>query len=160
MAEKARSVEQAGVYHRLAHGGPGVFRGRNHRQPHVDRALADQRHGVFDRRRARLDEQVLMQGAKLVLNFQRGREVLEHVSATGKSPRAIVDGLGLAQVSDSSALEQAVRDVLAANPAAVADYQSGKVTAINFLKGQVMKSTRGKANQAVVEDLLKQNLAQ
>jgi len=89
-----------------------------------------------------------------------GREVLEQVSATGKSPRTVVDELGLAQVSDSSALEQAVRDVLAANPAAVADYQSGKVTAINFLKGQVMKSTHGKANQAVVEDLLKQNLAQ
>src|SRR5207253_207797 len=89
-----------------------------------------------------------------------GRQVLEQVSATGKSPRALVDELGLAQVSDSSALEQAVRDVLAANPAAVADYQSGKLTTINFLKGQVMKSTHGKANQAVVEDLLKQTLAQ
>ena len=80
-------------------------------------------------------------------------------SGWNKSPRALVDELGLAQVSDSSELEATVREVLAANPAAVADYRSGKLTVINFLKGQVMKATRGKANQGVVEDLLKQLLA-
>jgi aspartyl-tRNA(Asn)/glutamyl-tRNA(Gln) amidotransferase subunit B len=50
--------------------------------------------------------------------------------------------------------------VLTANPAAVADFHGGKLTAINFLKGQVMKATRGKANPAVAEDLLKQLLTQ
>ncbi len=77
----------------------------------------------------------------------------------GKAPHAVVDELGLAQVSDSSALEAAVRGALEANPAAVADYKSGKLTAINYLKGQVMRSTRGTANQAVVEDLLKRVLS-
>jgi aspartyl-tRNA(Asn)/glutamyl-tRNA(Gln) amidotransferase subunit B len=62
-------------------------------------------------------------------------------------------------VSDTAALEQAVRAAIEANPSAVADYQSGKLTAINFLKGQVMKTTRGKANPAVVEDLLRKLLA-
>jgi len=73
--------------------------------------------------------------------------------------RALVDERGLAQVSDSFELEQAVRQVLETNPAAVADYTAGKISAINFLKGQVMKSTRGKANPTVAEDLLRHLLA-
>jgi aspartyl-tRNA(Asn)/glutamyl-tRNA(Gln) amidotransferase subunit B len=87
------------------------------------------------------------------------RQVLPEVFRTGKSPLAVVDELGLAQVSDTSELEAAVRSALEANSAAVADYRAGKATAINFLKGQVMKATRGKANPAVVEDLLRQQLS-
>jgi aspartyl-tRNA(Asn)/glutamyl-tRNA(Gln) amidotransferase subunit B len=87
-----------------------------------------------------------------------GRVVLERLFVSDKSPRALVEELGLAQVSDSGALEGMVREVLAANPAAIADYRNGKLTAINFLKGQVMKATRGKANQGVVEELLKKLL--
>ena len=90
-----------------------------------------------------------------VIGISAARQVLPTVYQTGRSPRAVVDELGLAQVSDTSALEASVREVLAGNPNAVADYQAGKATAINFLKGQVMKATRGKANPAVVEDLLK-----
>ena len=45
--------------------------------------------------------------------------------------------------------------MLDANPAPVADYRAGKLTAINYLKGQVMKASRGKANPSVVEDILK-----
>jgi len=51
-----------------------------------------------------------------------------------------------------------LRKLIAANPAAVADYRAGKVTAINFLKGQVMKLTRGKANPAVAEAALRKLL--
>jgi aspartyl-tRNA(Asn)/glutamyl-tRNA(Gln) amidotransferase subunit B len=94
-----------------------------------------------------------------VIGISAARQLLPSVYESGKSPRALVDELGLAQVSDSSALEQAVREVLQANPAAVADYKSGKLTVINFLKGQVMKATRGKANQGVAEDLLKRLLS-
>jgi aspartyl-tRNA(Asn)/glutamyl-tRNA(Gln) amidotransferase subunit B len=93
-----------------------------------------------------------------VIGISAARQLLPSVVETGKSPRALVDERGLAQVSDSSELEAAVRGVLEANPAAVADYQSGKVTAINFLKGQVMKATRGKANPAIAEDLLRRLL--
>ena len=56
-------------------------------------------------------------------------------------------------------VEEAARAAIEANPAAVADYKSGKDMAINFLKGQVMKATRGKANPAVAEELLRKLLA-
>src|SRR5216684_4452210 len=81
-----------------------------------------------------------------VIGITAARQVLTEVSSTGRGPRELVDELGLAQVSDSSALEEAARAVIDANPAAVADYKSGKLTAINRLKGEVMKATRGKAN--------------
>jgi aspartyl-tRNA(Asn)/glutamyl-tRNA(Gln) amidotransferase subunit B len=87
------------------------------------------------------------------------QDVLPRMLESGKSPRALVDEHGLAQVSDTSALESAVRAAIEANPGAVADYRGGKLTAINFLKGQVMKATRGKANPEVAEQLLKQLLS-
>jgi aspartyl-tRNA(Asn)/glutamyl-tRNA(Gln) amidotransferase subunit B len=93
------------------------------------------------------------------VNVSAARQVLEAAFNTGQSPKALVDELGLAQVSDAGALEEAVRAVIEANPAAVADYKAGKATAINFLKGQVMRATRGKANPAVVQDLLRKYLA-
>jgi aspartyl-tRNA(Asn)/glutamyl-tRNA(Gln) amidotransferase subunit B len=95
-----------------------------------------------------------------VIGISAARQVLPTVYASGKPPRAVVEELGLAQVSDTAELEGAVRSVLDANAAAVADYRAGKLTAINFLKGQVMKATRGKANPAVAEDLLKRLLAE
>jgi len=93
------------------------------------------------------------------IGISTARQILPSVFATGRSPSALVEEQGLAQVSDTGALEQTVREVLAANPAPVADYRSGKLTAINFLKGQVMKASRGKANPSVVEELLKKLLA-
>jgi aspartyl-tRNA(Asn)/glutamyl-tRNA(Gln) amidotransferase subunit B len=93
-----------------------------------------------------------------VIGISAARQILPTVYETGRSPRALVDEQGLAQVSDTAALEQTVREVLEANPAPVADYRSGKLIAINFLKGQVMKASRGKANPSVVEALLKELL--
>jgi aspartyl-tRNA(Asn)/glutamyl-tRNA(Gln) amidotransferase subunit B len=90
-----------------------------------------------------------------VIGISSARQILPAVYESGRSPAALVEEQGLAQVSDTGALEQTVREVLAANPAPVADYRSGKLTAINFLKGQVMKASRGKANPTVVEELLK-----
>lgn len=88
------------------------------------------------------------------------KQVLEGSFQTGKAPQALVDELGLAQVSDTRSLEGAVREALAAQPAAVADYRAGKASAINFLKGQVMKATRGTANPSVIEKLLRHSLDQ
>jgi len=84
--------------------------------------------------------------------------LLEAAFRTGRPPPQLVDELGLAQVSDARALEAAVDAALAANPAAVADYHAGKASAINFLKGQVMKATRGKANPGVVDEMLRTKL--
>src|SRR5216684_1068411 len=94
-----------------------------------------------------------------VIGISAARQVLPEVQRTGKSPRGLIEELGLAQVSDTSALEDAAREAIELNPAAVADYKSGKETAINFLKGQVMKATRGKANPAVAEELLRKLLS-
>jgi aspartyl-tRNA(Asn)/glutamyl-tRNA(Gln) amidotransferase subunit B len=93
-----------------------------------------------------------------VIGISAARQVLPEVQRTGQSPRGLIEELGLAQVSDTSALEEAAREAIAANPAAVADYKSGKETAINFLKGQVMKATRGKANPLVAEEALRKLL--
>jgi aspartyl-tRNA(Asn)/glutamyl-tRNA(Gln) amidotransferase subunit B len=95
-----------------------------------------------------------------VIGISAARQVLPTVYESGRAPRELVAELGLAQVSDTSELETVVREVLGANAAPVADYRSGKLTAINFLKGQVMKATRGKANPAVAEDLLKRLLSE
>src|SRR5262249_21799848 len=92
------------------------------------------------------------------IGISAARQVLPRVYESGRSPQSLVAELGLAQVSDSSELEAIVQKVLADNPAPVADYRSGKVTAINFLKGQVMKATRGKANPSVAEELLRRLL--
>ena len=82
----------------------------------------------------------------------QGREVLEAHVATGRTAAAIIAERGFRQISDSGALDAAVDAVLAANPAAVADYRAGKAQAVGFLVGQVMKATRGQANAALVQE--------
>jgi aspartyl-tRNA(Asn)/glutamyl-tRNA(Gln) amidotransferase subunit B len=72
---------------------------------------------------------------------------------------AIIEKQGLKQVSDSGAIEKIVDDVLAANAAMVAEYKAGKEKAFNGLVGQCMKASKGKANPAQVNEILKQKLA-
>ena len=69
-----------------------------------------------------------------------------------------IDKLGLKQDSDSAEIERLVDQVLAANGKQVQDYRAGKEKAFNSLVGQVMKATRGKANPAQVNELLKKKL--
>jgi aspartyl-tRNA(Asn)/glutamyl-tRNA(Gln) amidotransferase subunit B len=88
-----------------------------------------------------------------------GREVLAQMADTGKSANAVIAEKGLAQISDTGALEEIVAKVLAANPNAVADLRKGKKEAMGFLIGQVMRQTKGKANAKVVTELLKKKLA-
>jgi aspartyl-tRNA(Asn)/glutamyl-tRNA(Gln) amidotransferase subunit B len=76
----------------------------------------------------------------------------------GSDPDAIIAARGLQQISDSGAIEKIVDEVLAANAQQVADYKAGKEKAFNSLVGQVMKATKGKANPAQVNDLLKKKL--
>ena len=84
--------------------------------------------------------------------------VFAEMFATGQAPAAIVQAKGLAQVSDTGAIEKFCDDALAANPAAVADYRGGKLAALNSLKGQVMKLSKGKANPALVGEILERKL--
>src|SRR5277367_5922009 len=78
--------------------------------------------------------------------------------ATGDAPGAIVEKQGLAQVSDSGAIEKLCDEVIAANPKSAEDFRAGKAAALNFLKGQVMKLSKGKANPALVGEILEKKL--
>jgi aspartyl-tRNA(Asn)/glutamyl-tRNA(Gln) amidotransferase subunit B len=86
------------------------------------------------------------------------QDVFAEMFATGESPAAIVDKKGLAQVSDTGAIEKFCDDAIAANPGPAADFRAGKAAALNFLKGQVMKLSKGKANLALVGEILERKL--
>lgn len=73
-------------------------------------------------------------------------------------PEAFVRERGLAQVSDADAIEQAVSEVLAANSAEVAAYRGGKTRLLSFFVGQVMRTMRGKANPALLNEILSRRL--
>jgi aspartyl-tRNA(Asn)/glutamyl-tRNA(Gln) amidotransferase subunit B len=76
----------------------------------------------------------------------------------GGDPDAIIAARGLTQISDTGAIEQIVDEVLAANEAMVAEFKAGKEKAFNALVGQAMKATRGKANPAQVNAILRRKL--
>jgi aspartyl-tRNA(Asn)/glutamyl-tRNA(Gln) amidotransferase subunit B len=86
------------------------------------------------------------------------KHVFEKMYGTGRSADEIVQAEGLSRIDDEAALEQAVRDVLAANADAVAQYRAGKQQTFGFLVGQVMKATRGKANPGMVNQLVRRAL--
>jgi aspartyl-tRNA(Asn)/glutamyl-tRNA(Gln) amidotransferase subunit B len=86
------------------------------------------------------------------------QQVFAEMFESGKAPAAIVQEKGLAQVSDTGVIEKFCDDAIAANPNPVADYQAGKVAALNSLKGQVMKLSKGKANPALVGEILERKL--
>jgi aspartyl-tRNA(Asn)/glutamyl-tRNA(Gln) amidotransferase subunit B len=86
------------------------------------------------------------------------QQVFAEMFDTGKAPTAIVQEKGLSQVSDTGAIEKFCDEAIAANPNPVADYKAGKVAALNSLKGQVMKLSRGKANPALVGEILERKL--
>lgn len=84
--------------------------------------------------------------------------VFADMFASGDSPKTIVEKKGLAQVSDTSAIEKFCDEAIAANAKSVADYKAGKVAALNALKGQVMKLSKGKANPNLVGEILERKL--
>jgi aspartyl-tRNA(Asn)/glutamyl-tRNA(Gln) amidotransferase subunit B len=87
------------------------------------------------------------------------KEVLEAHAGGGGPVASIIAERGYQQISDEGAVGAAVDDVLAANPAAVADFHAGKAQAVGFLVGQVMKATRGRADAAVVQAAIRARLA-
>jgi aspartyl-tRNA(Asn)/glutamyl-tRNA(Gln) amidotransferase subunit B len=87
------------------------------------------------------------------------KEVFEAMWASGGTADAIIEEKGLKQITDSSAIERAIDEVMAKNPGQLADYRSGKDKLFGFFVGQVMKATGGKANPAALNELLKKKLA-
>ena len=86
------------------------------------------------------------------------KEVFEAMWSDGKSADAIIESKGLKQITDSGAIEGVIDAVIAANPKQLADYRSGKDKLFDFFVGQVMKATKGKANPAQLNELLKHKL--
>ena len=93
------------------------------------------------------------------ISSKQGREVFAGMFSSGAGAAQIVGSRGLKQVSDTGAIEALCQQVMDANPKAVAEYKSGKTGSINFLKGQVIKLSQGKANPQVVNDTLAKLLA-
>jgi len=92
------------------------------------------------------------------INSSAAQRVFAEMFATGKSPAAIVKEKGLAQVSDAGVIEKFCDEAIAANPGPVADFKAGKAAPLNFLIGQVMKLSKGKANPALVGEMLERKL--
>jgi aspartyl-tRNA(Asn)/glutamyl-tRNA(Gln) amidotransferase subunit B len=86
------------------------------------------------------------------------QQVFGDMFASGESPNVIVEKKGLAQVSDTGAIEAFCDQAIAANPEPAADFKAGKAAALNFLKGQVMKLSKGKANPNLIGEILERKL--
>jgi aspartyl-tRNA(Asn)/glutamyl-tRNA(Gln) amidotransferase subunit B len=92
------------------------------------------------------------------ISGKQGKEVFAEMFATGKSPAAIVKEKAIEQLSDVSAIEALCEQVIAANLKPVADFRAGNVASLNFLKGQVLKLSKGKANPQLVGEILEKKL--
>ena len=93
-----------------------------------------------------------------IISGKIAKTVFDDMAETGRDPRTIVETKGLAQVSDSGAIEAIVEKILDRCPTEVAAYQNGKTQLMGFFVGQVMKETKGKANPKMVNQVLRQRL--
>jgi aspartyl-tRNA(Asn)/glutamyl-tRNA(Gln) amidotransferase subunit B len=100
----------------------------------------------------------LILNARSTINISTAKSVFEEMYKTGKNSDDIIKERGLSQISDTGELEKIVAEVINSNIQPVADYRSGKETALKFLVGQVMKATKGRANPQVVNEVLRQKL--
>lgn len=92
------------------------------------------------------------------INSSAAQVVLEEMYRTGGDPSQIIESRGLSQVSDTGELEKSVDEVISRNAKSVEDYKNGKQNALQFLMGQVMAATKGKANPKVVMEILRGKL--
>lgn len=86
------------------------------------------------------------------------QEVLKEMFRTGGDPSQIIESKNLKQVSNAEELEAVIKEVIKNNPQPVEDYKKGKETALQFLVGQVMKTSKGKANPKLIDKILKKVL--
>ena len=93
-----------------------------------------------------------------VISCKIAKDILVIMIETGKDPRKIVKEQGLEQISDEESLIQVIDGVIAGHPSVVEEIKAGKEKAVGFLVGQVMKLTKGKANPAKVNIILKDKL--
>ena len=104
-----------------------------------------------------LAELIALVNAKTI-NSKIAKDLAQRMWTGAGSPKALVEKESLAQTSDPAAIQAFVDEVLAANEKSVADYKAGKTNVMGFLVGQVMKASRGKADPALVNQLVKAKL--
>lgn len=104
-------------------------------------------------------ELVLYVAENKISNFA-AKQVLTEMFRSGEDPSDIIDRLGLWQISDTGELQDIAAHIIKENPAAVEDYKKGKAASLQFLVGQVMKESRGKANPKLTQDIIKKLLAE
>jgi len=92
------------------------------------------------------------------LSGKLAKEILPKMFETGDAASVIMEREGLKQISDTGALEKIADEIIAANPKQVEQYKAGKTALLGFLVGQVMKASRGQANPAAVNEVLKKKL--
>jgi aspartyl-tRNA(Asn)/glutamyl-tRNA(Gln) amidotransferase subunit B len=88
------------------------------------------------------------------------KTVFEQMVATGQDPETIIQEQGLAQISDTGALEAIAQEILDANPKEVADYKAGKTKVLGFFVGQLMRQTKGQANPQLANEIFRKLLGQ
>ena len=93
------------------------------------------------------------------LSSTMAKEVFNEMLSVNESPNEIVKRKGLTQVSDTGELEKIILEIISKNPEQVEKYKNGKTSVIGFFVGEVMKSTKGRANPQIVNELLKNNLS-
>ena len=94
------------------------------------------------------------------INGKQAKEIfIKMLDGESGTPREIADKFGMKQITDTGAIESAIDAVIAANPAQVEQYKSGKTGLLGFFVGNVMKATGGKANPAVVNEILRKKLS-
>jgi aspartyl-tRNA(Asn)/glutamyl-tRNA(Gln) amidotransferase subunit B len=86
--------------------------------------------------------------------------VLAEMFKTGADPSHIIEDQDLGQITDVSEIEKIVKDIISTNPSVVGDYKKGKENALQFLIGQTMAKSKGKANPQTVRELLDKELTQ
>jgi aspartyl-tRNA(Asn)/glutamyl-tRNA(Gln) amidotransferase subunit B len=94
------------------------------------------------------------------INGKIAKDVLAKMIATGRGAKQIVDADGLAQVTDTGAIEKSIRDVVTSHGKELAAFKAGKVALKGFFVGQVMRATKGQANPALVNEILDRVLAE
>jgi aspartyl-tRNA(Asn)/glutamyl-tRNA(Gln) amidotransferase subunit B len=92
------------------------------------------------------------------ISSKQAKEVFAEMFVSGKAADVIVREKGIEQLSDTGAIEALCAQVIAANPKPAADFRAGNAASLNFLKGQVMKQSKGKANPTLAGEILEQKL--
>ncbi|PIR16350.1 MAG: Asp-tRNA(Asn)/Glu-tRNA(Gln) amidotransferase GatCAB subunit B [Deltaproteobacteria bacterium CG11_big_fil_rev_8_21_14_0_20_49_13] len=124
--------------------------------------LREIKNGEADLSECKIKPQALAKLVEMVetgaISGKIGKTVFEEMHASGRKPEEVIKEKGLAQVSDTSAIEKIIDEVLANNAGSVAKYRSGKAGLFGFFVGETMKATKGRANPKVVNEILKRKL--